>query len=141
MKNRISQTVNTLSDAIISVLGDSLSEGDKKHRLRAMQLAAEHEAWENKHRRGLRYEKIAPKTWILKKQGKDTSPIPAFSATQKTWNGRRCPVNKIVDGTIVERFPSVSLAAKAEGIPMSTFRNILCGKSKPLNGASYKFAK
>ena len=106
-----------------------------------MQLAAEHEAWENKHRRGLRYEKIAPKTWVLKKQGKDTSPIPAFSATQKTWNGRSCPVHKIVDGTIVERFPSVSLAAKAEGIPMSTFRNILCGKSKPLNGASYKFAK
>lgn len=133
--------METISDAILSVLGDSLSEGDKKHRLRAMQLAAEHEAWENKHRRGLRYEKIAPKTWVLKKQGKDTSSIPTFSATPKKWNGRCCPVNKIVDGTIVERFPSVSLAAKAEGIPMSTFSNILRGKSKPLKGASYEFAK
>lgn len=36
---------------------------------------------------------------------------------------------------------SVSLAAKMEGIPISTFNNILLGKSKPLKGASYEFTK
>lgn len=109
----------------------------KKMRAHALRLSAEEREWERKNRDKLRYRKVAPKTWILTRKDKDAFPRPVFN-NKKPANIRSCPVIKIVNGVVIERYPSVVIAAKSEGMAPSTLSNILRGKSKPIKGITFE---
>ena len=125
---------------IDSLYGDTLAGDEyiKKMRAHAIRLSAEEREWERKNRDKLRYRKIAPKTWALTRKDKDAFPRPVFN-NRKPANIRSRPVVKIVNGVVIDRYPSVVIAAKAEGMAPSTLSNILRGKTKPVKGITFEW--
>lgn len=79
-----------------------------------------------------------PKTWVLTRKDKDAFPRPVFN-NRKPANIRSRPVVKIVNGVVIDRYPSVVIAAKAEGMAPSTLSNILRGKTKPVKGITFEW--
>lgn len=128
---------------IDSLYSDTLAgnEYNKKQRIIATQFAAEQTAWEKKNKRKLCYKKVKDKTWILVKKGSQPISRPDFATRKASWNGKMCPVNKVVDGEIVACYPSISDAARAEGLSLARLSNILHKKVKPIPGVDFKFVK
>lgn len=81
-------------EVLYDILSDSIVEGVKKNRIRAMQLVEECRYRERMHIGEMYYCKIAPKTWVLKKKFASTEETSVVQDTRPK-HISRCPRSKV----------------------------------------------
>lgn len=127
-------------------LTDSLDGGDmnKKARLKALQLAAEHQQMELENKDKIRYEKgKLPRTWVMRMVGSSRGPV--FNPGYNNPNRRPCsavPVVRIREGENPITYASLTQASLATGASMTAISLCLHGKrTQTKDGSKWQWAK